>query len=55
MFYFYEFIYNLNENYTLGFNAELDFSPTEAETFQSADSRLNKLVLRSIELKLPGY
>jgi hypothetical protein len=55
MFYFYEFTYNVNENYTLGFNAELDFSKTETETFQSSDSRLNKLVLERIELRLPGY
>jgi hypothetical protein len=55
MFYFYEFIYNVNENYSLSFNADLNFTPYEAETFLSTDARLNKLVLCSINLNLPGY
>ena len=55
MLYFYEFIFSVNDSYKLYFNADLNFTPFEAEIFQSSDSRLNKLVLKRIELKLPGY
>jgi hypothetical protein len=55
MLYFYEFMFSVNDSYKLYFNADLNFTPFEAEIFQSSDSRLEKLVLKRIELKLPGY
>ncbi len=54
MIYFYDFIYNVNSNYSFSFNAELNFYPSEGETFSSKDVRLKGLVLKRIEINLPG-
>jgi hypothetical protein len=54
LLYFYEFIYNFNSFCSISFNNELDFYPAEAEIFQSQDSRLKKLVVTKIEMRLPG-